>query len=63
MIKNLLYLILIFSVIKMYRYRLKSDENIIYASLSIFIGIIIINWLVPKTFIEKISNNNHLDRK
>ena len=56
MIKYLLYLILLFSVIKMYRYRLKADENIIYASISIFVGILIINWLVPKTFIENFTN-------
>ena len=62
MIKYLLYLILIFSVVKMYRYRLKTDEHIIYASLSIFVGILIINWLVPKTYIENFTNNKLYDK-
>ena len=58
MIQYLLYLILIFSVIKMYRNRLNSDEHIIYATLSIFIGLIIINWLLSKTIKENFGNNN-----
>jgi len=49
MFKYILYIILIISVIKMYRFKLKRDENIIYSSLSIFIGIIIIDWIIPKS--------------
>lgn len=60
MIKYILYLILIFCVIKMYRFRLKSDEHIIYATLSIFIGIIIINWLLTKTTNENFGNNKSM---
>lgn len=59
MIKYILYLILILYVIKMYRFRLKSDQNIIYASLSIFIGIIIINWIIPKSYIEKFTKSKN----
>ena len=55
MIKYILYIILVLSVIKMYRFRLKTDQNIMYASLSIFIGIIIIDWIIPKTPIENIE--------
>ena len=62
MIKYLLYLILIFSVIKMYRNRLNSDEHIIYATLSILIGLIIINWLLSKTMKENFGNNNWWDK-
>jgi hypothetical protein len=57
MLRYILYLILIISVIKMYRFRLKSDENIIYSSLSLFVGILIIDWLVPKNRIEKFINS------
>ena len=60
MFNYILYLILIISVIKMYRFRLKSDENIIYATLSIFIGIIIIDWLIPKSYIEKFTKSNKI---
>ena len=48
MIKYFLYLLLIFCVIKIFRFKLNSNNNIIYATLSIFIGIVIINWLIPK---------------
>ncbi len=62
MIKYLLYLILIFCVLKMYRNKLKSDDKIIYASLSLIIGLVIVDWLVPKTNYEKLKehmkNNN-----
>ena len=57
MIKYFLYLFLIYAVIKIYRNKLKFDENIIYSSLSIFIGIIIINWMIPD------YNNNKDDNK
>ena len=57
MIKYLLYLILIFCVLKIYRNRLKSDDKIIYASISLFIGLIIIDWLIPKSNIENIQEN------
>ena len=48
MIKYFLYLLLIFCVIKIFRFKLNSDDNIIYPTLSILIGIAIINWLIPK---------------
>lgn len=56
MIKYLLYLVLIFCVLKMYRNRLKSDDKIIYAALSLFLGLIIINWIVPKSNLKKIKD-------
>jgi hypothetical protein len=55
MIKYLLYLMLILCVIKMYSNKLKTNDKIIYASISIFLGIIIIDWLLPKTNFEKIK--------
>jgi len=57
MLKYLLYLLIIFCVIKMYRYRFKSDEHIIYGSLSLLLGIIIIDWLLPKSTYDKFSQN------
>ena len=57
MIKYLLYLLIIFCVIKMYRYRFKADNQIIYASISLLLGIIIIDWLLPKSTYEKFSQN------
>ena len=57
MIKYLLYLILIFCVLKMYRTRLKSDDKIIFASVSLFLGLVIIDWLVPKTNYEKLKEH------
>jgi hypothetical protein len=53
MIKYLLYLLVIFSVIKLYRYRLRFDEQIIYASISLFLGIVMIDWLLPRSAYEK----------
>ncbi len=53
MIRYLLYLLIIYSVIKMYRYRFRNDNQIIYASLSLIIGIITIDWILPKS----IKNN------
>ena len=41
----------------MYRTRLKSDEKIIYASISLFIGLVIIDWLVPRTNYEKMKEH------
>lgn len=55
MIKYLLYLLIIFCVIKMYRYRFKNDNQIIYASLSLIIGIIMIDWILPKSTYKKNS--------
>ena len=57
MIKYFLYLLVIFSVIKLYRYRLRSDEHIIYASLSLFLGIIIIDWLLSQYTLENFGQN------
>jgi hypothetical protein len=39
----------------MYSNKLKTNDKIIYASISIFLGIIIIDWLLPKTNFEKIK--------
>ena len=50
MIKYLLYLILVLWVIKMYN--LNKINNVLYASISIILGVIIINWLFP----DKIMN-------
>ena len=61
MIKYLLYLILIFCVLKMYRHRLKSDDKIIYAGLSLFLGLIIIDWLIPKNNFKKFKE--HIQNK
>ena len=55
MIKYLLYLLIIFYVIKMYRYKFKTDNYIYCASLSLLIGIIIIDWLLPKSIYEKFN--------
>ena len=55
MIKYLLYLLIIYSVIKMYRYRVVDNYQIIYASLSLILGIIIIDWLLPKSIYEKFT--------
>jgi len=53
MIKYILYLILIFCVMKIYRNRLRTDDKLIYAAFSLLLGIIIIDWLTPKTYYEK----------
>ena len=37
----------------MYKNKLDSDKNILYASLSMLIGLIIINWLIPKNIYNK----------
>ena len=63
MIKYFLYLLVIFSVIKLYRYRLRSDEHIIYASLSLFLGIIIIDWLLSQYTLEKFGQNKNKQNK
>jgi len=57
MIKYLLYLILIFCVMKLYRNRLKTDEKLIYAAISLFLGIIIIDWITPKSYYEKFTHD------
>jgi len=57
MIKYILYLILIFCVMKLYRNRLKSDDKLIYATLSLLLGIIIIDWITPKTYLEKFTQD------
>ena len=57
MIKYLLYLILIFCVMKLYRNRLKTDEKLICAAISLFAGIVIIDWITPKTYYEKFTHD------
>jgi hypothetical protein len=41
----------------MYRTRLKSDDKIMFASVSLFLGLVIIDWLVPKTNYEKLKEH------
>jgi len=56
MIKYLLYLILVIWVLK--TYNLNKFNNFLYASISIILGIIIINWLFPdkNTNVEKFTD-------
>jgi hypothetical protein len=57
MIKYILYLLLIFCVMKIYRNKLKTDDKLICAVLSILLGIIIIDWITPKKYFEKFTQN------
>jgi hypothetical protein len=59
MIKYLLYLILILCVMKIYKNKLNTDTKLMYASGSLLLGIIIIDWLVPKTYNEKFTQHNN----
>lgn len=56
MIKYLLYLILILWITQIYK--LNTTNNILYALVSIILGLILINWLFTNTSFEKFSNVN-----
>ena len=59
MFKYIFYIILIFVVLKMYKNKLNSNENIIIASLVMLIGFIAINLLISQT--EKFAPINELN--
>ena len=44
---------------KIYKNKLNTDTKLMYASGSLLLGIIIIDWLVPKTYNEKFTQHNN----